>query len=70
MQNTLTSFRAFIVSIVLLLVFLSGGITSYQQTCVGPAFAANKGWKKCSIVLYWIDSGFNSTGSSAAKGGH
>jgi hypothetical protein len=61
MQNTITSFRAFIVSIVLLFVFLSGGITSYQQSCVGPAFAPDQGWKKCSIVLYWIQSGFSQT---------
>src|ERR1700742_626227 len=62
MQNTITSFRAIIVSTVLLLVFLSGGITSYQQSCVGPAFSPNnKGWKKCSIVLYWIDPHFSST---------
>jgi hypothetical protein len=59
MQNTIIFFRAFILSIVLLSVFLGGGITSYQQSCVGPAFASDQGWKKCSTVLYWIETGFS-----------
>lgn len=58
MKNTAISLRAFIVSTVVLLVFLGGSNTSYQQTCVGPAFAPDQGWKKCSIVYYWIETGF------------
>jgi hypothetical protein len=42
MKITITSLRTGIVSMVVLLVFLGGGNTSYQQTCVGPAFAPDQ----------------------------
>jgi hypothetical protein len=56
-----TSLRASTIPMVLFFVLLNSSITSYQQSCVGPAFAPHQGWKKCSIVSYWIKTGFSTT---------
>lgn len=56
-----TSLRASTIAMVLFFVLLNTSITSYQQSCVGPAFATHQGWKKCSIVSYWIKTGFSDT---------